>query len=337
MWKFERGAFALAIILLLAAISLGGAAVIPFFVEAKLVSEPPQIVAAAQNLLKSIGLGFSLLFAVATIVRLMANYLSPRRGSFEDRVKLVTALERAKQAQKAAEELSTPTQTIRVNSEDRAAIVADTVERVSSALPTEVINQIRSTFEREFSSNVTTSSANAALARVFSRLQDASEEVRQRANLNLIMGTVTCALGVMLLLFIVFVFPQDTQAAWQDVLVRSLPRLTLVFIIELVGYFFLGLYRLGTYEVKFFQNEMTNIELWATSYIHAMRVDDDDLSKEVVKKLLSVERNFILKKGETTAFSPEADESSEGVRGDLRALIDLARTLKKKPEGKDKD
>jgi hypothetical protein len=227
---------------------------------------------------------------------------------------------------------STAGATIRVDPSEHAAIVEDATKQVLGAIPGELVTQIRNTFDLEFSKASGLQHAVVALESIARRLADASGEVRERANLNLIMGTVACVLGVLLLLGWVFLFPVPNNEAWQETLVRSIPRISLVLIIELVGYFFLGLYRLGTYELKFFQNELTNVELWTTSYLHAIRTGDHDLINEVVKKLLSVERNFVLRKGEAMAFAPEAKDD-EGWRTDLRTMVDVVRTFRK-TEGK---
>lgn len=265
----------------------------------------------------------------------MARYLrgdNERVQVFSERLSQFVSEQAAKQVRSIlAEQEATGTE--RVSPTDMQTLIAASSERVLRDLPHEVISQVRLLFERQFGESAVLGQADGALRRVIDRLTSASEEVRKRANLNLIMGTITCAMGVVLLLFLVFVVPTPTRESWQETLVQALPRLSLVFIIELVGYFFLGLYRLGTYELKYFQNEITNVELWTASYLHAVRIGDKELVADVIRRVLAVERNFVLKKGETTAFSPPVTES-DGIGSDLKALLDLARSLKAKPEGK---
>ena len=296
---------------------------------------------AYADILRAARAGTGVVAAFAGVVGLvwfMTNFLrKPTIGqtNIRELEERVSALLQAQKAAIAQSEAQAPTTTVALDSEQRKTIVAEAKQQVSKEITEDIVRDIRASFERELNSSVQIDAANVALTRVAGRLSDACDEVRNRANLNLIMGTVACSVGVMMLLALVFWFPQgEAGEPWEKTaLVRTLPRLSLVIIIELVGYFFLGLYRLGTSELKFFQNELTNVELWAISYMHAMRVNDHTLIGDIVKKLLSVERNFIIKKGETTAFSA-GEPDKEGLRSDLKALADVARLLKQKPEGK---
>jgi len=280
---------------------------------------------------------------VAGLVRTMASYLEageppPVVETNETRNLLEQVMRSAAardQSIKKLEDalLATPTNVIHLETDEREAIVKDAATRVLEGVPTRLIDIIQNTFDRQFNANATINNASEAFQRVIARLSAAAEEVRKRANVNLIMGTAASVIGLMFLVYFVLAFGPLPTETWQETLVRSIPRLSLVIIIEFLGYFFLGLYRLGTYEVKFFQNEITNVELWAATYLHAMREGDKELGKEIVKKLLNVERNFILKKGETTAFAPESTDERSGLLSDLRALAELARKSKKNPEG----
>ncbi|EES6809225.1 hypothetical protein FTO31_001791, partial [Escherichia coli] len=60
------------------------------------------------------------------------------------------------------------------------------------------------------------------------------------------------------------------------------------------------LYKNGFDEVKYFQNELTNIEAKVLAIKFLKDVKNEDLMAEVIKNLMTTERNFILSKGQTT-------------------------------------
>lgn len=64
-------------------------------------------------------------------------------------------------------------------------------------------------------------------------------------------------------------------------------------IIEVFSYFFLKLYKSSLSEIKYFQNEATNIEYSFVALETALKVDDSDLVKQCVNKMLNVERTIL--------------------------------------------
>jgi len=102
--------------------------------------------------------------------------------------------------------------------------------------------------------------------------------------------------GLVLLGYVVF---QARFSANNLVSVASyyVPRLSLVLFIELFAYFFLNLYKSSLSEVKYFQNEMTNIEVRFTALGVALEAGDDELVREVTAELAKTERNFISGQG----------------------------------------
>jgi ABC-type multidrug transport system fused ATPase/permease subunit len=132
------------------------------------------------------------------------------------------------------------------------------------------------------------------------RLQAAIEALEKRANFNLVSGLLITFSGLALLFYYV------THPAIADVgavyfLETYLPRLTLVILIELFAFFFLRLYKASLSEVKYFENEITNIEMKRVA-LQAVLVakNNDKLLTSIVDLLGKTERNHVLEKGQTT-------------------------------------
>ena len=119
----------------------------------------------------------------------------------------------------------------------------------------------------------------------------------RRGGLNLFLGIVVTFVGVLPLVY--FVFFQDQS----DVsLGNTLLRISLTLFIEVFAYFFLRLYRDSLAEIKYFQNETTNIE----SKFLALRValgssDGQFMVRDVVNSLARTDRNVVLRRESASA------------------------------------
>jgi hypothetical protein len=64
--------------------------------------------------------------------------------------------------------------------------------------------------------------------------------------------------------------------------------------------YFVKLYKTNIVDVKYYQNELTNVELKQTSLKSALITNDNDLIKSVTMNLNITERNAILTKEQTS-------------------------------------
>jgi molybdopterin converting factor small subunit len=130
------------------------------------------------------------------------------------------------------------------------------------------------------------------------RLEQELQALTKRGNLNLTLGIFTTMVGIVFLGYAVFNPPAVLTAP--ELFLYFAPRVSLVVLIEVFAYFFLRLYKQSLGEIKFFQNEMTNIEAKYLALQVVLRADDPALYSKIVEALAETERNFILAKGQTT-------------------------------------
>lgn len=124
----------------------------------------------------------------------------------------------------------------------------------------------------------------------------------RRANLNLVMGTVVTALRLSLLAYFVLYANQLSAPDDRlDIAIYFGTRLTLVLFIEVFAYFFLRLYRYCLFEIKYFQNEVTNARFKIVALESCLHDGSKQMIDMLCMELVKTERNFILKKGETIA------------------------------------
>lgn len=131
------------------------------------------------------------------------------------------------------------------------------------------------------------------------RLNNEVEKLGRKANVNLVIGSLTTIVALLALSYIVF----QTTTSFEDyieLIYHYFPRLSLIIFIEVFAFFFLKLYKLNLADMKYFQNELTTVELKMTSIITAINFGKNKDITSIVNELSKTERNFILKKGETT-------------------------------------
>lgn len=130
------------------------------------------------------------------------------------------------------------------------------------------------------------------------RLENEIDRLNRRGGVNLVIGAIIAVVGILYLGFTV-----TNQLATNDKLdyiLHMAPRLSFVIVIELFAYFFLKLYKNGFEEVKYFQNELTNIDSKVLGIKFLKDIRNEELMGEVIKNLMATERNFILEKGQST-------------------------------------
>jgi hypothetical protein len=86
----------------------------------------------------------------------------------------------------------------------------------------------------------------------------------------------------------------------KDVLAHYIPRISIAIFIEVFSFFFLKLYKANLSDIKYFENERTNINSKKLALMFAYLTDNKDSTKEILTVMANTERNFKLKKDEST-------------------------------------
>lgn len=153
------------------------------------------------------------------------------------------------------------------------------------------------------------------------RLKGEIELLTKRANINLIIGSITTISALILLGY--FVVNDNFNS--DDILKVSLhfiPRLSLVIFIEFFSFFFLKLYRTSLQEIKYYQNELTNLELKQTAIITAANYGTESDISNIIREMSATERNFKLQKGESTIDLEKNKMETQSLKEILKAAIE---------------
>jgi hypothetical protein len=159
-----------------------------------------------------------------------------------------------------------------------------------------------------------------------SRLRIESEVniLTKRGVFNLLIGLVVTAVAVAILAAPMWkgTIPEEAAAltAW------FVPRVTLTILIGTSSFFFLKLYSASLRDIKYYQNELTNLECKQLVIEGATLVDDPEVLKAALADFTKTERNFVLKKDETTVDLEKAKLDQQYLRDALNAVLESSRT-----------
>lgn len=152
----------------------------------------------------------------------------------------------------------------------------------------------------------------------------------RRGTVNLVIGLVLAVAGVVVLLYVANSLRDELLAfqpvsagalsTWPVFVTLQLMRLSLVVFLEAFALFFLRLYRSNIEDIKYYQNELTNLEVWFAALAAAQQTGNGKTIASILNRLSQIERNFVLKRGETTV---ELEKSRQEVL-QLRDLVSLA-------------
>jgi len=195
--------------------------------------------------------------------------------------------------------------------EGRRNLVVELQARLAKEAADSLLESIRSdlltTLARESKERAAIDHLQDSRARLLKEL----DALGRRGNLNLALGAITTVIGIFLLGLSVFSEITAAKDTW-SFLSHFLPRLTLVVLIELFAYFFLSLYKTSLNEIKYFQNELTNIEAKQVALRAALHSNVPDSVNGILNTLASTERNHVLTKDQTTVELEKAKIEKDG-------------------------
>lgn len=125
--------------------------------------------------------------------------------------------------------------------------------------------------------------------------------------------------------YIAYLFIQKLPITGSGVafLSYSLPRISLFMLIALLVFFFLNLYKRSLDDIKYYQNEMTNLEAKYLSLQIAKQMNNHKMLCMVLDGLIKTERNFILEKGQSTVEIEKNRNDSNAANRALETVKDI--------------
>lgn len=198
--------------------------------------------------------------------------------------------------------------------------------QAEAAVTTDVVKGIETRFAEQVQSTSLMRELDELCERTERLLRGEIEALSRRGNLNLVIGVLTTLVAVGILASTVMFdkIPPDLL----QLTTHFVPRVTLSLFIEVFSFFFLRLYSNSLAEIKYFQNELTNVESRFIALRRAAYASDKTTLSKLLLALASTERNFILKKGETTADLERAKTDAAQHKELISLLTELTKNRK---------
>lgn len=209
---------------------------------------------------------------------------------------------------------------------DSNDLINNIKEQINTSLSSDFLTVINAKYGDSISKSLFIGELSNRCERTETRLRNEIESLTRRGNLNLIIGVLTTIVAVAILSSTV-VF-NDLPTEPNKLAAHFFPRLSLSMFIEIFSFFFLRLYSSSLNEIKFFQNELTNVESRFIALHRAVHSGDDKSLGMILKKLVETERNFVLKKGETTVDLEKCKLDQQSMKEMLVAFVDTVKPKK---------
>lgn len=217
--------------------------------------------------------------------------------------------------------------------DERERVIVGAVEAAGVETIRDIFTKEANRYEGKLKDSLGLDRLVASSRRSVERLSREISDLRLRSNINLLIGMAITGGGLWLLWSTVSMVDASellktlaSEGRESDVkflknlILPIVPRIMLVIFVEVFAYFFLRLYRNGLSEIKFFQNELTNVESKLTAIEFAFVTKSDEALKSAIEALSKTERNFVLEKGQTTVELERAKSDSDITRSIVKNI-----------------
>jgi hypothetical protein len=189
-----------------------------------------------------------------------------------------------------------------------------------------ILQEIENKYSSDMKTNIQLQQIREQLNRTRSRLQIEIEALGRRGNVNLVIGVITTGIAIYVLSSTVL--SQEIKLTTETLVSHFTPRFALSLFIEIFSFFFLKLYKSGLSEIKYFQNELTNVELKFVALENSIHIAEKEPLTQVLLNLSNTERNFVLEKGQSTVEIEKSKIASDDNKTIINTLADFAKSIK---------
>lgn len=131
------------------------------------------------------------------------------------------------------------------------------------------------------------------------RLMLEIKSLGRKSDVNLILGSLLTLTALLILGLSIFPATKNVLSV-PEILHHFIPKISFVLFIEVFAFFFLRLYKINLNDIKYYQNEISNIEMKLSGSILSINFGTETDISLAISNLMNTERNFILEKGQTT-------------------------------------
>ncbi|MCK8121351.1 hypothetical protein [Pseudoalteromonas sp. 2CM32C] len=204
---------------------------------------------------------------------------------------------------------------------ERKEIVSSISATVESHLNESLLSKIEQKYGKTIHSSVLSDLSISSLNKTVSRLSSYANDLKSKAAVNLSYGIGATVVAIGTLIYVLFnaAAPENASTIQETFYYTS--RLFLVLLVQGISIFFLNLYKSTTNNILYLSNEITNHESKRDALAISLSSGNFESASSMLVSLSNTERNFTLKKGETSIYdkgsAPIQNTVSESLITDL--------------------
>ncbi|EDM67830.1 hypothetical protein PE36_17735 [Moritella sp. PE36] len=189
-----------------------------------------------------------------------------------------------------------------LSTHERESIVSKISETVESQLNSALLLKIEGKYGSKIYNDKLSMQAEKSLNSTVVRLKKYADTLQAKATINLVYGIAATISAILILIFVLMnATPPQNDSNIETVFYYT-SRLFLVLMVQGISIFFLNLYKTTLNNIIYINNEVTNYEAKRDSLMLAFNSGDSTNTSKMLSNLANTERNFVLKKGETSVF-----------------------------------
>lgn len=206
---------------------------------------------------------------------------------------------------------------INLTDEERKSFLKSLELKFESEAYEEYYNKLNS----KISENIYSLNFEEKTESMLQRLETERQSLSKRGNFNLTIGMTLSIIGLTVFGVVLLNSPQYKDI--ESLFINTLPKTLFVLLIELFSYFFLNLYKNSLDEIKYYQNEITNLESKHLALRVAKSMNNHKMMSIILEELVKTERNFILEKDQTTIELEKKRVDSTNSNNTLQTVKDI--------------
>lgn len=215
----------------------------------------------------------------------------------------------------------------RISEKEKKQIIGELKRNILSDASSSILSEIETKYSEKIQTDNQLSKIQDQLENTRLRLREEISALGRRGNVNLLIGILTTFVAISILT--TAVLSPEIKLTNENLISHFAPRFTLSLFIEIFSFFFLKLYKSSLNEIKYFQNELTNIEMKFVSLDNALRNKNKDLLVNVINDFSKTERNLILNKGQSTVDIERSRIDSDAVNNTISSIFKLTEAIKR--------
>lgn len=185
-----------------------------------------------------------------------------------------------------------PRYTKELTSQEKASLRSELKNQLEGVLANDLVKQIEQKYSAKIADDAQVSQIRKGFEITSLRLRQEIAALSRRSNVNLVIGVLTTVVAVGMLAYLVW-GSTVSFTNLPNLLSHFIPRISVAVFIEIFSFFFLKLYKSNLEEIKYFQNELTNVEMKVIA-LEASLLSQENISTEpIIDQLIRTDRNIL--------------------------------------------